>query len=456
MEKPTPARRAFLRQLAHYGTVGAASRLALPLSLLGAATSEAATDYKALVCVYLYGGNDYANTVVPFDSGSHALYTSLRSSLAIPTSSLTATALNPRNALAGGLRYALAPELAPLKTLFDAGHLAVMLNIGTLVAPITKAQYLANSVPVPPRLFSHIDQQEYSQTLISDQETGWGGRIEDLLMADNSNATFSAISATGNSIFLSGRSATQYQVSPNGAVAINGLGSKVFGSAAVGTALHSLITASRTNPIESLVSGMAQRSISAQAQISGAIGTTSPFASLFPAGNSLAAQLQIVARLINARATLGAGRQVFMVALGGFDLHDHLSAQHPLLMATLGQALGAFQAAITQMGLGANVTTFTASDFGRTLTSNGDGTDHGWGNHHFLMGGAIRGGEILGTPPALANNGPDDVGQGRLVPTLAWDQLAGSLGLWFGATASQLATVLPNYRNFASSPAFFQ
>ncbi len=453
MDKTTPARRAFLRQLAAYGSLGAASRLALPLSLLGTATAEAATDYKALVCVYLQGGNDYANTVVPFDGPSHALYAGLRSTLALPASSLAATALSPRNVLAGGVRFALAPGLAPVKPLFDAGQLSVLLNIGTLVAPTSKAQFTASSVPVPPRLFSHIDQQSFSQTLISDQATGWAGRIEDLLMANNTNATFSAISATGNSIFLSGRSATQYQVSPSGAVAINGLGGRVFGSSAVGTALQSLITASRSHPIESEVSGMARRSISAQGMVSSAIGTTSPFASLFPSGNSLAAQLHIVARLINARAALGAGRQVFMVSLGGFDLHDHLSAQHPLLMDTLGHALASFQAAVMQMGLGANVTSFTASDFGRTLTSNGDGSDHGWGSHHFLMGGAIRGGQILGTPPALANNGPDDVGQGRLIPTLAWDQLAGQLGGWFGASASQLATVLPNLRNFGSAPA---
>ena len=453
MEKHTPARRAFLRQLATYGTLGAASRLALPLSLLGTAAAEAATDYKALVCVYLHGGNDYANTVVPFDSPNYALYSSLRSSLALPASSLSATALNPRNALAGGARFALAPALAPIKGLFDAGQLSVLLNIGTLIAPTTKAQYTANSVPLPPRLFSHIDQQNYAQTLISDQATGWGGRIEDLLMTSNSNATFSAISATGNSVFLSGRSATQYQVSPNGAVAINGLGGKVFGSSAVGTALQSLITASRTHPIENVISTMTRRSISAQSAVSGAIGTSSPFASLFPTGNSLAAQLQIVARLINARAALGAGRQVFLVSLGGFDLHDHLSAQHPILMDTLGHALASFQAAVTQMNLGNNVITFTASDFGRTLTSNGDGSDHGWGSHHFLMGGAIHGGQVLGTPPVLASNGPNDVGQGRLIPALAWDQLAGSLGTWFGASASQLATVLPNLRNFSSGPA---
>jgi uncharacterized protein (DUF1501 family) len=451
----TPARRAFLSQLARYGTLGAASRLALPLSLLANATTAQATDYKALVCVYLYGGNDYANTVVPYDSTSYATYNTLRSTIALPQAGLAATALLPRSTLANGLQFALAPELAPLKPLFDAGQLSVILNIGTLVAPISKAQYRAASVPVPPRLFSHSDQQKYSQSLIAAQASGWGGRIEDLLMANNGNAAFSAISATGNALFLTGQQAVQYQVSTQGATRINGLNGSIYGSASVGSALQSLITASSSNPLEDLISGVSRRSIGAQQLMSAALGSTSPFASLFPAGNALAAQLQVVARIINAHVALGAGRQVFLVALGGFDTHDHISTAHPALMKTLADALAAFHAATTQMALGANVVSFTASDFGRTLTSNGDGTDHGWGSHHFLMGDAIQGGQILGTPPVLANDGPDDVGQGRLIPTLAWDQLAGQLGQWFGASSGALGTVLPELANFGSGAPVF-
>lgn len=450
----TPGRRAFLQRLAQFGATGAASRIGLPLSLLASASAEAATDYRALVCVYLYGGNDYANTVVPYDNASYSLYNNLRSDIALTQASLAATALSPSNTLAGGLQFALAPELAPLKTLFDAGQLSVLLNIGTLVAPITKAQYTAGSVAVPPHLFSHIDQQKYSQTLLADEASGWGGRIEDLLMSNNSTAAFSAISATGNAVFLTGQQALQYQVSTNGATAISGLGGYVYGSSAVGSALQSLITASSSNPMEDLIGAVTRRSISAQQQMGAALGTASPFTALFPTGNSLASQLHVVARIINAHSTLGAGRQVFLVALGGFDTHTNIATAHPALMNTLGQALSAFHAATTQMALGANVITFTASDFGRTLTSNGNGTDHGWGGHHFLMGDAIQGGQILGTPPALANGGPDDVGQGRLIPTLGWDQLAASLGSWFGASNSALTTVLPNLANFGTAPVF--
>ncbi len=449
------SRRAFLRQLGHYASLGAASRVALPLSLLSSAAAEAATDYKAVVCIALGGGNDYANTVVPYDTASYATYNSLRSTIALAQANLAATALSPANPLAGGLQFALAPELAPLKTLFDAGQLSLMMNIGTLIAPITKAQYLAHSVPVPPRLFSHIDQVKYSQTLIADQATGWGGRIEDLLMSSNSEAAFSAISASGNALFLTGRNAVQYQVSTRGATAISGLNGTIYGSTAVGSALNSLVTGSSANLLEDQLGAMARRSISAETLMAGALGTTSPFASLFPANNSLAAQLQIVARIINAHAALGTGRQVFLVSLGGFDNHDHISTAHPVLMNTLATAMSAFHAATVQMGLSSSVVTFTTSDFGRTLTSNGDGTDHGWGSHHLLMGDAIQGGRILGTPPTLANNGPDDVGQGRLIPTTSWDQLAASLGTWMGASSTALATVLPDLANFGTGGPVF-
>jgi uncharacterized protein (DUF1501 family) len=453
-------RRAFLARLGQYGSLGAASRLALPLSLLGSASAEAATDYKAIVCVYLYGGNDYANTVVPWDSTSYTMYNNLRSDIALASSALAGTVLTPSNTVAANSQtaapqFALAPELAPLVTLFNANKLSVALNIGTLVAPISRAQFLAKSVPVPPQLFSHIDQQKYSQSLSSTETTGWGGRIEDLLMSANTTSTFSAISATGNALYLTGDSALQYQVSTSGAVAINGLNGSIYGSNSVGSALNTLITASSSNLFEAQVSAVNTRSISAQSAMHAALGTTSPFASLFPANNNLASQLQVVARIINARAALGAGRQVFLVSLSGFDNHDSLATLHPPLMATLANALSAFQAALAQMSLGPNVITFTASDFGRTLTSNGDGADHGWGSHHFLMGDAIQGGKVLGRAPVLANGGPDDVGQGRLIPTLAWDQLAGSLGTWLGVSSSSLATILPNLANFAgSSPGF--
>jgi uncharacterized protein (DUF1501 family) len=442
-------RRKFLKKVAQYGALGSAAPLALSLSSIAHASSAAASDYKAVVCVYLYGGNDYANTLVPYDTNSYNLYNGLRSSIALARSSLTSTVLTPTQALSGGLSFALEPNLSPLMSLFTNNQMAVLLNIGTLIQPTTKAQYLASSVSLPLRLFSHIDQQSFSQAITDPQLTGWGGRLEDLLMSNNSVSTFNAISASGNALFLSGNSTAQYQVSTNGPIAINALSGSPFGNSTVSSALKSIITTPINQIMGDQITAYASRSINAQGTLSSAIGSSTPFGTLFPTNNSLASQLQIVARIIKANQSLGIKRQVFFVSLGGFDTHDHISTVHPQLMATLGSAIASFQTAVASMSLTPNVFTFTSSDFGRTLTSNGDGSDHGWGSHQFAFGGPITASKFIGTPPALANNGPDDVGQGRLVPTTSNDQLAYSVGKWLGASDSDLKAALPNAQNFS-------
>lgn len=443
-------RREFLKKLAQYGALGSAAPMALSLSSLAHASAAAATDYKAVVCIYLYGGNDYANTLVPYDAISYNLYSSLRSSIALTRSSLTNTVLAPTQPLSGGLSFALEPGLSPLMPLFTNNQMAVILNIGTLIQPTTKAQYFANSVALPPRLFSHIDQQNYSQSITNPEVTGWGGRLEDLLMSNNSASTFNAVSASGNALFLSGSATTQYQVSTNGPVAINALSGAPFGNAAISSAARSIITSSVNQAMSDQITATVSRSINAQGTLASAVGGSSPFGTTFPSGNSLASQLQIVARIIKANQSLGVKRQIFFVSLGGFDTHDHISTVHPQLMIALGSAIAAFQTAIASMSLTPNVFTFTSSDFGRTLTSNGDGTDHGWGSHHFGFGGPITTSKFIGTAPALANGGPDDVGQGRLVPTTSNDQLAFSIGKWLGAADSDLRAALPNAQNFTT------
>ena len=443
-------RREFLKKVAQYGALGTAAPLALSLSSIAHASSAAATDYKAVICVYLYGGNDYANTVVPYDTTSYNLYNGLRSSIALPRSSLASTVLTPTQPLSGGLSFALESNLAPLMPLFTGNQMAILLNIGTLIQPTTKAQYLANSVALPPRLFSHNDQQSYSQASINPQVTGWGGRLEDLLMSNNATSTFNAVSASGHALFLSGSSTNQYQVSTNGPVAINALTGTPFGNSAVSSALRSIITTPPNQILSDQLSAYASRSINAQGILSSVIGSSTPFGITFPTNNSLASQLQIVARMIRANQSLGVKRQVFFVSLGGFDTHDHIATIHPQLMATLGSAIAAFQSAVASMNLTPNVLTFTSSDFGRTLTSNGDGTDHGWGSHQFAFGGPITSSKFIGTPPALANNGQDDLGQGRLIPTTSNDQLAYSIGKWLGASDSDLKTALPNAQNFST------
>jgi len=445
------SRREFLKRATALSMSGVAAPFALNLAALGEAAAADATGYKALVCVFLYGGNDYANTVVPYDSTSYALYNGQRAAIALPRDSLASTVLNPTVALAGGRQYALASQLSGMVPIFDASKMAVLLNVGTLIQPTTKAQYTARSVPLPPKLFSHNDQQSVWQSSAPEGSTsGWGGRMGDLFASANGNATFTCVSAAGNAVFLSGQSAVQYQVTANGSVPLTGLKSPLFGSTACSEALRAMVTAPRTHLFEAEHTRIMKRSIDADGQLTSALAGSAPLGTTFPSGNSLAAQLNMVARMIAARSTLGAKRQVFFVSLGGFDNHDGLADDHPALLAQVGPALASFFAATTELGVADQVTTFTASDFGRTLTTDGNGSDHGWGSMHFVLGGAVKGKAFYGAPPVIANNGPDDVGQGRLLPSTSVDQFAATLGTWFGVSNSELATVLPNVSNYSA------
>ncbi len=444
------ARRAFLQRAGHLGLAGIATPWALNLAAIGEAAALTATDYKALVCVFLYGGNDYGNTVLPVDNANYARYAAIRTGIATAQADLAATALSPTTALPNGLQLALAPQMTALKGLFDAGKLAVQLNVGPLIQPTTLAQYNAKSVPLPPKLFSHNDQQSVWQSSMPEGSTaGWGGKLGDLALANNSNSVFTCISVTGNAVYLAGQTAVQYQVSTNGAVPITSIKNGLYGSSSCGAALNSLITQASTQTLENEYSKITSRSISAEGSVTSALAGISAFSTVYPAGNSLASQLQMVAKLIAARSTLGAKRQVFMVSMGGFDLHDKLPTLHPGLLTNVSEALGAFYNTTVELGISNNVTAFTASDFGRTLSSNGDGSDHGWGSHHFVLGGAVQGKQFYGTAPAIAVNGTDDVGQGRLLPTTSVDQYAATLATWFGVSATELPTVMPNINNYS-------
>ena len=450
------SRRAFLQRASGLGLAGAAAPWALNLAALGEAAAQGATDYKALVCVFLYGGNDYANTLVPFDPIHHEQYRLLRPALAHSRMALGATVLD---GLAPAVdrygvpcEYALAPDLFPLMPLWKAGQLATLLNVGTLVQPTTKAQYQARAVPLPPKLFSHNDQQSVWQASAAEGATsGWGGRMGDLLEAGNGRATFTCVNVTGNAVFMSGRRAVQYQVTPAGSVALNALRAPLYGSAAASQALRALITAPRAHLIQAEHARVATRALEAHEMLTAALAAAPALATAFPTGNTLADQLRLVARMVSCAQALDARRQVFFVSLGGFDNHDGLLTTHTQLLGRLGSALAAFQEALAELRVADRVTTFTASDFGRTLTGNNDGSDHGWGSMHFVLGGAVAGGRHYGVAPVIAHNGPDDVGQGRLLPTMAVDQMAATLGSWFGLSASQLLDVLPSLRNFDAS-----
>jgi len=446
------SRRAFLQRSAALGLVGGATPFVMNLAAIGEAAAATASDYKALVCIFLFGGNDYANTVTPYDQASYNLYSSLRGAIGHTRDSLGATILNPTVPLAGARQYALAPALAPLVPLFDAGKLAVALNVGTLIQPTSKTNYVNRSVPLPPKLFSHNDQQSFWQASNPEGATsGWGGRIGDLFQSGNGTSTLTCINASGNAVYLSGRSAVQYGVTANGPVPLLNNAPAVFGSAVAASTLRGLMTTPRAHLLENEHARVAKRSLDTQAQVSSALAAASALSTQFPAGNSLADQLRIVARLISVSQELGAKRQVFFVSLGGFDNHDSILTTHPTLLARTGAAMRAFYDATAELGVADKVTSFTASDFGRTLTSNANGSDHGWGGMHFVMGGAVRGRAFYGAPPVVANNGPDDVGQGRLLPALSVDQYAATLASWFGVGGGDLTTVLPNLANYNPS-----
>jgi uncharacterized protein (DUF1501 family) len=456
------ARREFLHRSGQLAMMGAASSYALGLAGIGeAAAFSNAGGYKALVCVFLYGGNDHANTLIPFDAANYARYASIRgqagseaaAGIALARASLANTVLTPPTGqtLTDNITYAIAPTMPRLKALYDQGAMAPLLNVGPLIAPLTRAQYDNGSVPRPTKLFSHNDQQSTWQS--SEPEgspSGWGGRMADLALTSNTNAMFTAINATGNAVFLSGRTAVPYQVSPSGATLFNPLQSgRLFNSTVASQALSTLLRSGSGNVFAADYARINDRSIQFGGFVNDALRTVSLNTS-FGTGNRLADQLRVVAQLIAARSRLAVTRQVFLVSLGGFDHHDGLIGSHDALLGTVDFAMDAFYRATVELGVQDNVTTFTASDFGRTLSSNGDGSDHGWGAHHFIVGGGVRGGRFYGRAPQVSVTSNDQVGQGRLLPAVSVDEYSATLAQWFGVSASELPSVSPNIGRFAS------
>ncbi len=465
-------RRAFLRRAGQLAFTGAALPTALNLAAMADAAAFNATDYKALVCVFLNGGNDYANTVVNYDTASYDQYSAIRGGganrtaggIALAQAALTPTVLNPTVALPGGKQYALHPAMTGLAGLFNSGVAAVQLNVGPLVAPVTRQQYHGSNrvaYPLPPKLFSHNDQQSVWQSSQPEgATTGWGGHIGDLALSANTNRVLTCVSVTGNTVFLSGDQALSYQVSTNGAVKISAVNNNVYNSAAVRAAITSLALQTRTHVLENEYNLVTARAVGAESALTSALAafpaTDAPF-NAFPTANGLADQLRMVARLIAARTQLGNQRQVFFVSIGGFDLHDNLIGGQATLMDRVSSALTAFYNATAALNVADKVTTFTASDFGRTLSYNGDGSDHGWGSHHFLVGGAVRGKAFYGkAPPVSVGNSTTDandqwhVGQGRLLPSTSVDQYASTLATWFGVQGAEMNGILPNLGNFNS------
>ena len=506
MNHHNASRRLFLR---HAGAMAsllgpAAAPFALNLSAMGTAAAQAAPDYKALVCLFLFGGNDSLNMVLPTDTDSWTNYSNVRNQapdsialLAPGTAPNTGAGAGSPARLGGvlpilpanaqGRSFALHPVMGSLQTMFNNDkRLAILPNIGTLIMPTTKAQYGQSAHPKPASLFSHNDQANTWQALAPEGATrGWGGRMGDMLASMNARPVFTSISAAGNAVWLAGDTIQQYQVGTSGAIRMGTDGNgKIYGSADVGAAMQRIVSATRgTHVFERDLAALGRRAIDAETALrnalkpaSDALFGTAPASGSYNANNdpklqydnpltggksfnSLAQQLQIVARLIDASNAAGvqARRQVFFVSMGGFDTHDNQNRNHADLMAKLAHALRYFDTTLGAMGARNAVTTFTASDFGRTFTSNGDGTDHGWGAHHFVMGGAVRGGDLYGNFPVLgaknANNNnfdssPNQIGNGALLPETSVDQLGATLGRWFGLSDGQLLDLFPNLANY--------
>lgn len=480
MPRPDARRRAFLLRSAVLGAAVAPPALPLALSLFGSASAVSQTaDYRALVCLFLNGGNDSANMVLPTDAVSWQAYHDFRGTLPEPIALRAAgtpqdvTAAPGTPAALGGVLplapdtvagdpnagrgFALHPVMEDAARLFAAGRLAVVANVGPLLTPLTRAEYLARRLPIPARLFSHNDQVSTWQALAPDgARVGWGGMMADRIAALNDNTVFTSVSAAGRAVFLSGDSSFQYQVGPRGGVAIAGLSGPLFGSAAASAQLRALLHDPTQHLLAREHSRVMQRSIAVQAGFQAAFDAASappPSTYRHPVSgaaetNPLAVQLQTVARIIDTRAGLGVRRQVFYVSLSGFDTHDDQNRRHAELMARLSHALGYFDDALGRLGLRDQVTLFTASEFGRAFTSNGDGTDHGWGGHHFVLGGQVLGRRIHGRFPTVGLDHAEDAYSGSLLPTIAVDQYAATLGRWFGVADGELDAIFPNLRHF--------
>jgi uncharacterized protein (DUF1501 family) len=438
------SRRSFIRS-ASLAAAGSAAALR-PFGALNA-LAQNASGYKALVCVFLFGGNDANNTLIQFDTNGYANYSKIRGPLALPQSQLLPLTAAPN--------FALNPNLPDIQALFDSNAVAIVTNVGTLIEPTSRTQYLAGAT-VPQNLFSHPDQQLEWQNAAqtAGTQTGWAGRIADALnVTYNPNASIPMItSVAGDTLFCNGASSTPVSVSP---------GNLSAGQCSEG----STECAARLATAQALVgfkSGItlvqADNSITTNAYgyaktLTDAVQSITPLKTVFPANNALATQLKQIAQIIQVRSTLGVGRQIFFAGIGNFDTHADQVPLQGALLAAISPALAAFYQATQELGVASDVTTFTMSDFSRTFQPNSNtGSDHAWGAHHFVLGGAVKGGKMYGTFPNLVLGGPDDSdSNGRWVPSTASIQYAATLAQWFGVSAAQLPAIFPNIGSFPTA-----
>jgi len=464
-------RRSFL-QRAGAGAVTFAGGTSI-LAALGNSKAYAAdvSGYKAIVCLFFFGGQDCHDTVLPYDQASYDKYAQLRPGLLGDYAAQTGGSsrdrdrllnLNPTNAAQFGTReFALPEGMGPIKELFDQGNAAIIGNVGPLIEPINAAEFEAGAKARPKQLFSHNDQQSTWLSSAPEGEVfGWGGKLIDAVNASgaNTNEVFSAISTFGNTVFLSGEQTQQFNLNPDGPQQVNGL--RNFNSGLLGTAANNPVAVQMledhyrksgdqlSNLFEKDVADINARAFSTNEQYIEALVGATPLQTVFPQSGT-GGQLSAVANSINISASLGVGRQVFFVGMGGFDTHDNQAADLSGLQAGYSAAIKSFYDATVEMGMHDNVTLFTAADFGRALLENGNGTDHGWGSHHFIVGGAVNGNTIYGDIPPYDVGHEFDSGNGRLIPQVSVEQYAATLGKWFGLSNAELLAALPILANFS-------
>lgn len=454
----TFSRRQFLQGLSASTVTAANMSLLSGLASMPAMAQQSSGDFKALVCVFLYGGMDNHDFVLPYDQSSYDEFATVRQSLLSRHGNNrlreNLLPLSVRNST-DSRQFALPPEMPQLQALFNQGNMALVANVGPLIEPIAdRDQVVQESVLLPARLYSHNDQQATWQANATEgAQNGWGGLFTDyaLSLGGGSAREFSSITTDGNNLFLTGFDTQPYQVALGeeaGVIYLND-------PDATGPELNELLNrhfASTNFTTEGLiqrdVANLMAKSFSDNQLFNQANDTATNFEALFPSG-PLGQQLRKVAETLSIRDQLSVNRQVYFVGLGGFDTHSAQASDLPALQQQLDGALAAFAQAVQNLGLDQNVTLFTASDFGRTLTVNGDGTDHGWGAHHLVLGGAVDGGKIFGQMPPSGLGHNFDAGNGRLVPTTSVEQYAAGLGSWFGLNDAQLAEVFPNLGNFS-------
>lgn len=440
---------AFLSGLTNLNLLNAAAANNLPF----AAAPNAS--YRAIVCLFLEGGNDSFNMVVPRGTSEYAQYAQVRSNQALAQGSLLP--INPNTS--DGKDYGLHPNLTNIQSMFESGKAAVVANVGSLVAPTSMTDY-NNELNLPLGLFSHIDQATHWQTSIPQSRTdiGWGGRLADIIKSQNSNADISMnISLDGTNIYQNGDSITEYAIRSdgNGSISINGYDQNDYFNTLKRQTVDNLLDNSYQSILRTAYTQSITNSQSNALQFGSAIASVTPFTTVFP-DTDLGQKLHMTAKTIAANGTLGMARQSFFISMGGYDNHDEVIVNHGNLMAELDAAVGAFYAALDEINLSDCVCSFTMSDFARTLTSNGNGTDHGWGGNCIVMGGGVNGQEMYGQYPELYLDNPLDTGDGRLIPTLSCDEYFAELALWFAdngsstLSATQLTDIFPNLTNFWS------